>query len=121
VVDAGGFPPPGGQDNDDPPGSLPEEGPTVSTATGSHSVAVYSGVCTPSVRASRVYVPIRSTLMTPNNASTICSANVPGGLAACRTGVDFYVSAIVLQIERLSVTTQVVLDSSRKAQGFGEV
>jgi hypothetical protein len=81
VVDAGGIPPAGGQDNDDPPGSLPVNDTTVLTGTGSHSVAVYSGSCSP-VRASRVYVPIRSNTTTPNNSPTICSTYVPGGVGS---------------------------------------
>jgi len=84
IEDAGGIPPAGGQDNDDPPGSLPAPDATVFTGTGSHSVAVYSGTCKSPIRASRVYVPIRSSLTTPNNipappAMGICGKYVPPG------------------------------------------
>jgi hypothetical protein len=43
-------------------------------------VAVYSGTCKSPGRPSQVYVPIRSSLMTPNNSPTICSTYVPHGL-----------------------------------------
>jgi hypothetical protein len=84
IEDAGGIPPAGSQEDGDagtigPDGGAGGSG-AVFTGTGSHSVAVYSGTCKAPGRTSRVYVPIRSSLMTPNNSPTICSKNVPGGL-----------------------------------------
>jgi hypothetical protein len=80
VVDAGGIPPAGGQEDGDA-GTIGADVVSVPTGTGSHSVAVYSGTCTSPVRASRVYVPIRSTTVANTKASTICSTYVPGGTA----------------------------------------
>jgi hypothetical protein len=77
IEDAGGIPPAGGQEDGDA-GVIGADA-TVFTGTGSHSVAVYAGSCSP-VRASRVYVPIRSNLTIPNNNPKICSTNVPGGI-----------------------------------------
>jgi hypothetical protein len=81
VVDAGGIPPAGGQEDGDA-GVIGEDSVIPQPGTGSHSVAVYSGTCTSPVRASRVYVPIRSNTTTPNNSPTICSTYVPGGLGS---------------------------------------
>jgi hypothetical protein len=78
VIDAGGIPPSGGQEDGDA-GVIGADTVIPQPGTGSHSVAVYSGSCSP-VRASRVYVPIRSNLTTPNNSPTICSTYVPGGI-----------------------------------------
>jgi hypothetical protein len=78
VVDAGGIPPAGGQEDGDA-GVIGADTVIPQPGTGSHSVAVYSGSCSP-VRASRVYVPIRSNTSTPNNSPTICSTYVPGGV-----------------------------------------
>jgi hypothetical protein len=78
VIDAGGIPPAGGQEDGDA-GTIAADTVMPQPGTGSHSVAVYSGSCSP-VRASQVYVPIRSNLTTPNNSPTICSTYVPHGL-----------------------------------------
>jgi hypothetical protein len=79
VIDAGGIPPAGGQEDGDA-GTIGADSVNPQPGTGSHSVAVYSGTCKSPARASRVYVPIRSNLTTPNNTPTICSTYVPGGL-----------------------------------------
>jgi hypothetical protein len=78
AIDAGGIPPAGGQEDGDA-GTIEADTVMPQPGTGSHSVAVYSGSCSP-VRASRVYVPIRSNLTTPNNSPTICSTYVPNAL-----------------------------------------
>jgi hypothetical protein len=84
IEDAGGIPPAGSQEDADAGTIGPDGGAggtgAVFTGTGSHSVAVYSGTCKSPGRTSQVYVPIRSSLMTPNNSPTICSMNVPNGL-----------------------------------------
>jgi hypothetical protein len=79
VIDAGGIPTAGGQEDGDA-GTIGGDSVNPQPGTGSHSVAVYSGTCKSPARASRVYVPIRSNLTTPNNTPTICSTYVPGGL-----------------------------------------
>jgi hypothetical protein len=77
VVDANEYPPRSYvQEDGDATGGSPVQDTTVPAATGSHSVAVFPGICTNPTRLSRVYVPTRSTLTTPNNSSTICSANI---------------------------------------------
>ena len=81
VVDAGGIPPAGGQEDGDA-GVIGEDSVIPQPGTGSHSVAVYSGTCKSPARASQVYVPIRSTTVANTKASTICSTYVPGGTAA---------------------------------------
>jgi hypothetical protein len=84
IENAGGIPPAGSQEDGDAGTIGPDGGAggtvAVFTGTGSHSVAVYSGTCKSPGRTSQVYVPIRSSLMTPNNSPTICSMNVPNGL-----------------------------------------
>jgi hypothetical protein len=65
------------EDGDAGAGWPPVQDPTAIAATGSHSVAVFPGTCGSSsdpTRLSRVYVPTRSTLTTPNNGSMICSS-----------------------------------------------
>jgi hypothetical protein len=84
VVDANEYPPRSSlqEDGDDVSGGPPVQDPTSTTATGSHSVAVMPGTCSlPSpapTRLSRVYVPIRSVLTAPNDASGICSSFLGG-------------------------------------------
>jgi hypothetical protein len=106
VVDANEYPPRSYiQEDGDDTGGAPIQDGTAGAATGSHSVAVYPGSCNlPSpapTRLSRVYVPTRSTLTVPNNASKICSTNLgafpptgaapqwPGGTAQAPTAVDY--------------------------------
>jgi hypothetical protein len=71
IEDAGGTPPTGSAEDGD--GGSQELDTPASTATGSHSVAVYPGTCVSPARNSHVYVPTRSNLTTPNNTPTICS------------------------------------------------
>jgi hypothetical protein len=106
VVDANQYTPRSyiQEDGDNTTGP-PVQDSTSSTATGSHSVAVLPGTCNlPSpvpTRQSRVFVPIRSTLSTPNNGSTICSFFLggftptgaapqrPGGTTQAPTAADY--------------------------------
>jgi hypothetical protein len=83
VVDANQYTPRSHiQEDGDNTTGPPATDPAVPTATGSHSVAVLPGTCNlpnPNpTRLSRVFVPIRSTLSTPNNGSTICSGALGG-------------------------------------------
>jgi hypothetical protein len=85
VVDAGGYPPLSfiQEDGDTGAGGLPTQDPTAIAATGSHSVAVFPGTCGSSPRLSRVYVPTRSNLTTPNNSPTFCSSHGGSDGAGC--------------------------------------
>jgi hypothetical protein len=80
VVDAGGIPPAGGQEDGDA-GTIGGDPVSPPPGTGSHSVAVYSGSCSP-VRASRVYVPIRS-----NTSQHLCSWRFRKRCIGLRRGV----------------------------------
>jgi hypothetical protein len=81
IEDAGGTPPTGSQEDGD--GGSQELDTPASTATGSHSVAVYPGTCVSPARKSQVYVPTRSNLTTPNNTPTICSSNGGSDSVGC--------------------------------------
>jgi hypothetical protein len=104
VVDANEYPPRSYLQEDGDTGGSPVQDTTAVAATGSHSVAVYPGACGTSptpTRLSRVYLPFRSTLTTPNNGSLICSGFLgafpltgaapqwPGGTAQAPTAADY--------------------------------
>jgi hypothetical protein len=106
VVNANEYPPRSyiQEDGNNTTGA-PVQDTTVPAATGSHSVAVLPGTCnlpsTVPTRLSRVFVPFRSTLSTPNNGSTFCSTTLgaftptgpapqwPGGPAQAPTATTY--------------------------------
>jgi hypothetical protein len=82
IVDANEYPPLSHiQEDGDQTNGTPALDTTVAVATGSHSVAVMPGTCGSSsipTQLSRVYVPTRSTLSTPNSSTTtFCSTTPP--------------------------------------------
>jgi hypothetical protein len=124
VVDAGKYPPLSfvQEDGDAGAGGPPVQDPIGIAATGSHSVAVFPGTCGSSsdpARLSRVYVPTRSTLTTPNNGSTICSSfggsDTVGCIAVFTAPATFGITLARKVVIPLSVVNRFFPEITREA------